>query len=270
MKRPKPTVPDPQVLKDTAGDPSKTGLLPHLKLSPDAKVPDVFFLPGDPSRVDLFEEAADSFRRLSAGREFVTGVGCYKGRGFGVCSTGIGGGSMEITVVELARLGVKMMIRTGGCSALQDNIGLGDIVLNTAAVRWGGASINYVPPEFPAAADPFLVMVLADTCRRLGLRCHIGVGATVDSYYEGQGRASLPGRPLSSGESRLRFLREARVLDFDMETETLYTLAYLFGIRAANILAIHGNRATDEWLVDYVPAQKAMVRAALESLAAFG
>jgi hypothetical protein len=43
MKRPKPTVPDPQVLKDTAGDPSKTGLLPHLKLSPDAKVPDVFF-----------------------------------------------------------------------------------------------------------------------------------------------------------------------------------------------------------------------------------
>lgn len=255
------------VLKNAAGDPSKTGLLPHIKLPPDAKVPEVFFLPGDPSRVDLFDEAADSFRRISAGREFVTGIGQYKTREFGVCSTGIGGGAMEIAVVELARLGVKTMIRTGGCGALQADIGLGDMVLNSAAVRWGAASASYAPPEFPAAADPFLVTALSKTCRRLGLRFHVGFGATSDSYYEGQGRFSLPSRPSPSGESRLRFLQESRVLDFDMESETLFTLAYLFGVRAANILVVHGNRATDEWLVDYLPAQKEMVHAALESLA---
>lgn len=254
-------------IEKAASDPSRTGVLAHLKLPTDKKVPEIFFLPGDPDRVPMFEEASDSFKVVSLNREYLTAFGVYKGKEFGVCSTGIGGGSIEIAIVELARLGVKVMIRTGGCGALQDCIGLGEIILNSAAVRRGGASINYVPLEFPATADPELVMILAQTCKTLGVPYHIGIGATVDSFYEGQGRLSVPGRPVKNYlEERINFLKVNRVLDLDMESETLFTLAYLFGIRAANILTVHGNRVTDEWLVDYHAAQKLMVRVALESL----
>ena len=109
----------PEIVKGAAKDPTIGGLLTHLKIPLDAKVPEVFFLPGDPSRVDLFGENAESFERLGNNREFAAAAGIYKGRRFGVCSTGIGGGSTEITIVELARLGVKVMIRTGGCGALR-------------------------------------------------------------------------------------------------------------------------------------------------------
>jgi uridine phosphorylase len=51
-----------------------------------------------------------------------------------------------------------------------------------------------------------------------------------------------------------------------METESLFSIGYVLKIKTANILAVHGNRATDEWLTDYETSQKNLVRAALESL----
>jgi len=258
----------PGIVKGAAKDPTIGGLLTHLKIPLDAKVPEVFFLPGDPSRVDLFGEQADpgSFERLGSNREFTAAQGSYQGRRFGVCSTGIGGGSTEIAVVELFRLGVKAMIRTGGCGALRADIECGSFILNSGAVRWGGSASCYAPPEFPAVADPELTMTLAGTCDRLGFPRHIGVGATADSYYEGQGRVASAARIAKIGADRMAFLKDARVLNLEMETETLYTIGYVLGARTANILVVHGNRETDDWLADYGPAQRDLVKVALESL----
>jgi len=254
------------IVRGAAKDPVIGGLLPHLKIEVSQKVPPIFFLPGDPSRVELFGESAEKFEALGANREFASARGTYKGKDFGVCSTGIGGGSTEIAVVELARLGVRIMVRTGGCGAVRKDIACGDFILNSGAVRWGGSSSCYAPPEFPAVADPGILMTLASACDRLGLRRHIGVGATSDSYYEGQARNAAPDRTPRIGEERMTFLKEARVLNLDMETETLFTIGYLLGVRTANILVVHGNRATDDWLADYGPAQRNLLAAALESL----
>lgn len=256
------------VVKGAARDPTLGGLLTHLKIPLDAAVPEVFFLPGDPSRVALFAEVSEDFRKLGGNREFASAEGAYRGRRFGVCSTGIGGGSTEIAVVELARLGVKIMVRVGGCGALREEIGCGDFILNSGAVRWGGSSSCYVPPEFPAVADPEVTMALAAACGRLGFPRTIGVGATADSYYEGQDRVASPARAGRIGAERMALLKDARVLNLDMETETLFTIGYVLGVRTANILVVHGNRATDDWLADYGPAQRNLVRAALESLEA--
>jgi uridine phosphorylase len=249
-----------------ASDPVTDGKLPHLKISLAEKLPPVFFLPGDPSRLGMFEAGADAFAPIGTNREFVLAKGSYKGVPFGVCSTGIGGGSTEICVVELARLGVRVMIRTGGCGALLPDIACGEFIINSGAVRWGGSSFCYVPPEFPAVSDPFLTVILAQTCRRLGFTARVGIGATINSYYEGQGRTSLPGREPLWGKEKIRLLQDAGVLNIDMETESLFSIGYVLKIRTANILAVHGNRATDEWLADYETAQKNLVRTALESL----
>ncbi|QQO10555.1 nucleoside phosphorylase [Breznakiella homolactica] len=249
-----------------ASDPVAGGKVPHLKLPLTEKLPEVFFLPGDASRLRLFEEEADSFERIGDNREYALAKGSFRGKSFGVCSTGMGGGSAEICIVELARLGVTTMIRTGGCGALQPEIESGSFIINSGAVRWGGSSNFYVPPEFPAVADPFLAVSLAQSCEKLGLKYSVGIGATINSYYEGQGRVSAPGRRPRWGEEQIARLTESGVLSIDMETETLFTIGYLLKVKTANILAVHGNRATDHWLVDYEPAQRSLVKAALETL----
>jgi uridine phosphorylase len=250
----------------TAHDPVVDGKLPHLKISLTEKLPEIFFLPGDPSRVRLFEEEADTFTAIGSNREFVLGTGCYRGKSFGVCSTGIGGGSTEIAVVELARMGVKIMVRTGGCGALLEDIECGSFIINSGTVRWGGSASCYVPPEFPAVADPFLVVALAKTCERLGFKAQIGIGATIDSYYEGQGRTASPCRIPRWGLEKIEMLTKAGGLNIDMETETLFTVGYVLNNRTANNQAVHGNRGNDQWLEDYEPVQRNLVRIALETL----
>jgi len=249
--------------KPTASNPIENGKLPHLKLSIDSKVPKLFFLPGDPDRLKLFEEAADSFEYLSVNREFSIGIGTFGGKEFGVCSTGIGGGSSEIVMVELHSLGVERVVRVGGCGALREDIKCGDMIINSGAVRLGGSSKMYVRVEYPAVADPFMVVALAESASKKGIRAHVGIGATVDSYYAGQGRCiegfEIPGSSLPEE------LSSAGVINFDMETETIYTLASLMGMKAANILAVHGNRKTDEWLSDYRSAQICAIETALET-----
>lgn len=254
------------IIQGAADDPVIENRLPHLKLALDSDPPQVFFLPGDPGRVKLFHEFADEFEIVSHNREFTVAFGAREGLRFGVCSTGIGGGSTEIAVVELARLGVKIMVRTGGCAALDETIKVGEVILNSGAVRWGGSSAFYAPPEYPAVADPFLLVGLAESCNRLGLPFHVGVVASVDSYYEGQGRSVAPTREPMEGTERLERLRRLGVLNIDMETETVFTIGSILGAKTANILAVHANRATNEWLADYAPAENRMVQAALDSL----
>ena len=59
-----------------------------------------------------------------------------------------------------------------------------------------------------------------------------------------------------------RDLDEAGGADaMDMECETVFAVARALGCRYGGILATHGNRATDEWLEDYEPAQRAIVPA---------
>jgi uridine phosphorylase len=247
----------------TAENPVENGKLPHLKLKIDSRVPELFFLPGDPDRLKLFEEVSDSFSYLSVNREFSIGKGTYKGKEFGVCSTGIGGGSSEIVMVELHTLGVKRVVRVGGCGALKKEIECGDMIINSGAVRLGGSSRMYVRIEYPAVADPFMVVALFNSSRKNGIKAHVGIGATVDSYYAGQGRA-VPGLE-NSNRDLPQIFSLAGVLNFDMETETIFTLASLLGMKAANILAVHGNRETNTWLSDYRAAQISAIRTALEA-----
>lgn len=248
-----------------ANNPIRDNLLPHLRINLNSNFPKVVFLPGDPSRVDIFKENADEFEYLSKNREFVVGKGIYKNRRFGVCSTGIGSGSTEIALIELFELGCKSFIRVGGCGTLDKDINCGDIIINSGMVRLGGSSINYAPKEYPAVADPELLVTLLNTCRKFSEKCHVGIGASVDSYYKGQGR-NIAGLKIDFKTKIFDEMMNLNVMNFDMETETIYTLSSLNEARAVNLLAVHGNRVTNEWLSDYKSVQQKVVRIGLESL----
>ncbi|MNY22378.1 hypothetical protein D3C86_1559850 [compost metagenome] len=48
----------------------------------------------------------------------------------------------------------------------------------------------------------------------------------------------------------------------EMESEILLTVGNAIGLETGCLLGIHGNRATDEWLDDYEPTQRNLLRIA--------
>ncbi|PKL28743.1 MAG: uridine phosphorylase [Spirochaetae bacterium HGW-Spirochaetae-2] len=248
-----------------AANPIVDNLLPHLKIDIRNTYPEVFLLPGDPERVLWFADHADTFELIAQNREFTTAIAQKDGVHFGVASTGIGSGSTEIAVVELNRVGVGTLIRVGGCGALQPGIPCGSFIINSGAVRMGGSSRWYVRPEFPAIADPFVCTALAEAATAMGESYFMGIGVSTDSYYEGQLRNSMELRSQDYSSQMEEHIRN-RVLNFDMEAETIFTLGYLFGMHTGAILGVHGNRATDTWLVDFKETQEKCIDIAVQAI----
>ena len=72
----------------------------HLQISNDS-LPEIALLPGDPARVYEIGECLSNVEEIGNNRDYITIVGTYKGLSLTVCSSGIGGPSTEIAVVEL-------------------------------------------------------------------------------------------------------------------------------------------------------------------------
>lgn len=218
----------------------------HLRLRP-GDVPRYVLLPGDPGRVPLIARHWEDAVEVARHREYVTWRGVYRGVSVAATSTGIGSGSTAIAIEELLRVGADTFIRVGTCGALRREIGVGDLVIGVAAVRFDGASRWYAPPEFPAVADWRVTVALAEAAASLGVRHHIGVVASTDSFYVGQERPGFDGFLPPWSRGLIDTLRSLRVLSFEMESATIYTLAYIYGARAGGVYAAIANRETDEF-----------------------
>ena len=204
-----------------AANPWIGGRPPHIPASA-ADVPAACLLPGDPARVALAAQVFDEFDVVGQNREFVFGVGTLGGSRVGVCSTGIGGPSAEIAVVELQRLGASVLIRVGGTAALRHQLPLGTVCTVTRAVRWGGAARPYSPAAAQATPDRELLACLRHEGRDLGIELADVEVVSTDSYYLGQGRL-LPG--LEGPASREWTALLAQDVDaLDMESETVLTV----------------------------------------------
>ncbi|MDG6920044.1 MAG: nucleoside phosphorylase [Nitrososphaerota archaeon] len=225
--------------KDDSGRPY------HIRLS-KADVGRVALLPGDPGRVPLIAERLEGAKQLSSNREYVAYGGEAGGEEVVVVSTGIGGPSAAIAVEELARLGVEVMIRVGTCGSIQRSVGVGSLVIADAAVRMDGTTSQYAPPGYPAAATPGVALALAEAAASLRKSASVGMAASTDSFYAGQGRASFGGYIPRDKAHIVEDLAAARVLCFEMEASTLFTLGRLFGLKTGAIFAVVANRVTNE------------------------
>ncbi len=249
-------------MKVSAENPYMDDKVLHLLCKPGDVAP-VVLLPGDPGRVSLFESLCDDFKTMSSNREYVVSTGSYHGCPVSVCSTGIGAPSTEIAVLELIELGAKALIRVGGTGVIDPRIKCGEMVINTAAMRLGGASCFYAPPEYPAVASFEVVQCLTDACKAAGLVHWKGISASIGSFFAGQGRPALGKRFYS--EDLIEHYQKLNIVNMEMEAETILTLGSIFGVLTGSICAVHANRATDEWMYDFAPSQQAMCLAALEA-----
>jgi uridine phosphorylase len=247
----------------TAASPWKNDRPPHLPCS-RGQLPAAVLFPGDPARVDRFASILDNFRILGQNREFRIGVGSYRGLEIGICSTGIGGPSTEIALVEAAELGCKLALRIGGTGALQPDIPLGSLLIVSDAERTGGAAALYAPASHPATAHPAMLTALTKSAEAANIPHRTARVASIDGYYAGQGR-TYPHATVDA-DAILNGYREKNVSTLDMESETILILGEKLQLIAGAVLAVHANRANDTWLEDYEPAQDRMIRVACETL----
>lgn len=246
----------------SANDPTVNGVVQHLQIKP-GDIGDIVLLPGDPGRVKIFAENFDSFEILASNREYTVGTGMYKGVRISICSTGIGAPSTEIAVVELKQLGAKCLIRVGGCGVLKKDINCGELLINTAAMRKGGSSIFYAPAEYPAVASYEVTNALIEAAKANGIPYHTGIAASIGSFFAGQGRTVF-GVDYNDHDL-IEYYKKLNVINMEMECETIMTLGSLFDMYTGSICAVHANRETDEWLVDFEPAQRKMCKTALDA-----
>lgn len=204
-------------------------------------------VPGDPDRVPRIAAFWDSAKEVSCHREFRGFKGKYKGVPISALSSGIGPACMAIAVNEASNVGVKTFIRVGSTGAIQEQIKCGDVIISSAAVRLDGTSNCYAVPEYPAVADYEVLLALIEAAERLDIRdYHVGITATTSDFYAGQNRPTRK-RCAPSMQNLLPDLQKAGVLNFEMETATLYTLASLYGLRAGAVCAVQANRCTNEF-----------------------
>jgi uridine phosphorylase len=231
----------------TAADSSETGDRTRLRALAVLKLPRYVLVPGDPDRVRLMAEQWNGSRILDLPRGYRAAVGTYKGVRIGAMSSGIGAPSLEIIVSDLARLGVDTMIRVGTTGTLRRDIGTGSLVINDAAVRLDGTTNFYVRPEYPAAASYEVTLALVDAASAAKASHRVGVGATVGSFLAGQGRPGVGGYRSPEGRRIFEEMKAAGVLNFEMETASLLTLARLYGLRAGSVCSVIANRVTGKW-----------------------
>lgn len=219
----------------------------------------VALLPGDPARVQTLAEAiAEVYGtdtvELARNREFTSILTAARKAGHGeggkpfpvvVTSTGIGGPSASIAVDELAQLGVKTFIRVGTTGAIQPHIKNGHCVITTGAVRLDGASTHYAPLEFPAVADHGVTSALIRGAEAAGIRAHVGVSASSDTFYQGEERKDSFRKYLIRGfKGSTTEWRSLGVLNYEMESSTILTITASGGLKGGCITGVVNRGST--------------------------
>ena len=185
-------------------------------------------------------------------------------------TSGMGAPSLSIVVNELIQVGIKKIIRIGTCGSIQPDVSLGSVVISQGALCRQGAANDIAPIEYPAVADPFLTVALVETAQKLQIPYHLGITASVDSFYEGQERVESSANP--NLQSWLLGItnqyRNLNILNYEMEAGTLFKMAGVYGFAAACICGVIAQRTESEDIIaqDKNLAVERAIKVALESI----
>ena len=204
-------------------------------------------LPGDPGRVEALAKALGAAEFLGCHREYTSWLADLEGTPILVCSTGMGGPSVAIGVEELARLGITHFIRVGTTGSIQEQVNLGDIVINNASVRLEGTSSHYAPIEFPAVADLELTNALVLGAKKAQVNYHVGISISSDTFWPGQERYdSFTGYVPKRFRGSCAEWQQLGAVNYEMEAATLFVVAQSFGLAAACVCGVVAKRTTSE------------------------
>ncbi len=158
--------------------------------------------------------------------------GTYGGKKFSVFNSRIGSPVASDCVYYLRFTPCRSVVYTGLIGSLQPSIRIGDIIVPTAALRGEGASKYFIDEEYPAVADFGLLKTLSSTLEDVyvdhDIKTHYGPIYTTDSFA-------------AETEEFLELWRSRNLLGIEMETSAIYTIAGLYGIKAASVHIVSDN-----------------------------
>lgn len=221
----------------------------HIALCP-GDIGEAVLLPGDPARSDIVAKYLDNAELMANNREHRTFTGYYKGVRVSVTSTGMGCPSASIAAEELINIGAKTLIRIGSSAALDPRVKIGDLMISLGAMKNEGTSRFYVPDNFPAIPDHDLTELLIRTAKEMtsgtDVSVFTGITSINDAFY-------------GETPAYIETLRGYGILNLEMESSAIYTIAHLRGVRAATICGTSGNLTNAQ--VIYTKKNEALYRA---------
>lgn len=215
----------------------------HLKIS-RGDIGRYVILPGDPGRVEKIAEHLENAHFVAQNREYCIYSGSLCGEAVSVCSTGIGGPSAAIAVEELVHCGADTFIRVGTSGGMATKVVAGDLCIASAAVRGEGTSYEYIPRDYPAAADFDVVLALNQAAEKMsedkdGMRYHIGVVQSKDSFYGETNPETMPVAEYL--RQRWGEYLKCGCLTSEMECAAIFSAAIARGVRAGGVLTAIWN-----------------------------
>jgi uridine phosphorylase len=125
------------------------------RLRPKTELAERAILVGDPGRSLLLAQELLEQPKMS---NHARGLWGYTGRTpageeLTIQATGMGGPSAALVLADLAKLGVKKVVRVGTCVAAEGRAGLGELLLPSKAVASGGSAVSF-GLQAGAAAEP--------------------------------------------------------------------------------------------------------------------
>ncbi len=212
---------------------------PHISAAP-GDFGKTVLMPGDPLRAKFI---AETFLENPVLVNNVRGVqgytGLYKGVRVSVMASGMGMPSMGIYSHELYNgYGVENIIRVGSAGAIQEHIGLYDIVLAQGACTDSNFAHQFhLPGTFAPICAYKLLKEAEKACQAHKAVYHIGNVNSSDVFYgDHQG--------VPEGLDSLYALQKMGVMALEMEAAALYMNAARYGKNALCICTISDHIIT--------------------------
>ncbi len=137
------------------------------------------------------------------------------------------------TIVDLlGAIKPKAVLFLGKCGSLKDRIGIGKLILPIAAIRGEGTSNDYFPPEIPALPSFALQKAISTTIRDAEQDYWTGTVYTTNR------------RVWEHDEAFKAYLTKTRAHAIDMETATLFTVAFANKIQIGALLLVSDQPMT--------------------------
>ncbi|MFW2543374.1 purine-nucleoside phosphorylase [Primorskyibacter sp. 2E107] len=205
----------------------------HIGANP-GQIAETVLLPGDPLRAEWAAQTfLDDVVCVNRVRGMLGFTGTYKGNPVTIHGSGMGMPSLSIYANELIRdYGAKTLIRIGSCGAMQQSVGIRDVILAMTASSLSTPSRGiFKELNFAPCADYGLLRNAAEIAEHRGITHHVGGIYSSDVFYDE--RPDLNEQMTRHG-----------ILGVEMEAAELYNLAARHGVRALAVLTVSDHLLT--------------------------
>lgn len=231
-------------------------MTPHIEAK-SGTIAETVLIPGDPLRAKWVAETfLDDAEQVNGVRGMLGFTGSWRGNRVTIHGSGMGMPSLSIYANELiSRYGAKTLIRIGSCGAMQEHVGMRDVILAQTASSISTPSRGiFREVNFAPCADFDLLRAAHTAAMSRSARVHVGGIYSSDVFYDE--RPDLNEVMIRHG-----------ILAVEMEAAELYNLAARHGCRALAVLTVSDHLLTKEELptADRQSSFADMVEIALEA-----